>query len=360
VLSGPGRKFHHKFLEIHPQLLQALFGVFGGSNGEALSHGWGRSIPTCFYLWVTAYSLIVVSLFWSKMADQFSSNQSKRFFGFVGAGGSLGQFFGSFVASKGVHWLGPTYLLLVVVLMLELSVRCCLPLEATPRMSSSEDGPSRPVRPWSGLSSLLRSPYLLGICAYVFLYTFTSSFIYLQKQQMVQDSIRNRADKVSFFADINLIGSVCQVAIQLLLTGQIMTRLGLVFSLTLVPLITAGGFSILAAQPFLRVLALFEIVRKTLNFAVARPSREVLFTVLPRREKYLAKNAIDTFVYRAGDGLASVAFDLIKVSWVGLTGTALAVRYSLAAIPFAALWVLTAAGLALAQRRRAEAMASVD
>jgi AAA family ATP:ADP antiporter len=206
---------------------------------------------------------------------------------------------------------------------------------------------SDPLKPWSGIAPVLQSGYLLGICAYLFLYAFTSSFIYFQRQELVADSFGARADRVKFLSDLNLYGSVATVLVQLFLTGRLIARLGLVFSLALVPAATCLGFAFFALQPALMLLALFEVTRKTLNFAIARPSREVLFTVVKKEDKYLAKNFIDTFVYRAGDTLASLAFEALKLGLnLGTRGL------SLAAVPCSLLWLLVAAALAMAQRRK--------
>lgn len=347
-----------RFFMSHLVLFVVLFSATGMGRGQTeaqVIQGYARLVPGLFFVWVSVFNLTAVSLFWSTMADRFSSNQSKKFFGFIGTGGTLGQLAGSQLAAWLVPFLGPTYLILVSVALLEFSVRSC-PAVSPPDDLADSGGPEgvaskvddqTPPHLFSGILPVLRSPYLLGICAFLFLYAFTSSFIWFQRQELVADSFDNRAGRVQFLAALNFWGSFATVLVQMFITGRLITSLGLLFTLALVPGYTALGFSAFATRPSLFLLALFEVTRKTLNFAIARPSREVLFTVLSRQEKYLAKNFIDTFVYRAGDAIASVAFEGLKKGLtLGTTGL------SWAAVPFATLWTMVAIGLGIAQKRK--------
>jgi len=340
----------YRFFISHLLLFVVAFNAFGIGRDQTSVQGWARLLPGLFFVWVSVFNLTAISLFWSTMADRFSSSQSKKYFGFIGAGGTLGQTAGSQMAAHLVHWLGPTNLILVSVALLELSVRACpsLASSASPDSTPTQTQPEQArLKPWSGIAPVLKSGYLLGICAYLFLYAFTSSFIYFQRQELVADSIGDRAGRVKFLSDLNLYGSIATVLVQLFLTGRVIASLGLVFSLALVPGVTAVGFSLFAMQPALILLAIFEVTRKTLNFAIARPSREVLFTVVKKEDKYLAKNFIDTFVYRAGDTLASFAFEWMKVTFsLGMRGL------SWAAVPCSLLWLAVAASLGVIQRKK--------
>lgn len=300
--------------------------------------------PWLFYLWVSVFNLFVVSLFWSRMADLFVSEQSKRLFGFIGAGGSLGQLAGSQLALWLAPHLGPTHLLLLSALLLELSLACAMLLKQS---SSEPEAPLQQAGAASGIAPVFRSTYLLGICLYLFLYTFTSSFLYFQKQELVAAGIESRESRVQFFAALNSIGSVATIAVQLFLTGRFLTSLGLTAGLALVPGLTSLGFVALALRPDLVFFSLFEVSRRTLNYAIARPSREALFTVVPREQKYASKNFIDTFVYRGGDALASVAFEaLTQGARLGIVGV------SWVAVPCSLLWLAVGGLLGRAQRRK--------
>ncbi len=300
--------------------------------------------PWLFYLWVGVFNLFVVSLFWSRMADLYASEQSKRLFGFIGAGGSLGQLAGSQLALWLAPHLGPTHLLLVSALLLEMSLLCAWFLKGRP---GEVEAPMKQAGAASGIGPVLRSAYLMGICSYLFLYTFTSSFLYFQKQELAS-GIDSRAGRVQFFAALNSVGSLATIAVQLLLTGKFLSVLGLTAGLTLVPALTSLGFVALALRPDMLLFSLFEVSRRTLNYAIARPSREALFTVVPRDQKYASKNFIDTFVYRGGDALASLAFEaLTQGARLGVVGV------SWVAVPCSLAWLAVGGVLGQAQRRKA-------
>lgn len=300
--------------------------------------------PWLFYLWVGVFNLFVVSLFWSRMADLYVSEQSKRLFGFIGAGGSLGQLAGSQLALWLAPSLGPTHLLLISAVLLELSLLCAWFLKGR---QGEVEAPMKQAGAASGIGPVLRSTYLMGICAYLFLYTFTSSFLYFQKQELAS-GIDSRAGRVQFFAALNSVGSVATIAVQLLITGKFLSVLGLTAGLTLVPALTSLGFAALALRPDVLLFSLFEVSRRTLNYAIARPSREALFTVVPRDQKYASKNFIDTFVYRGGDALASLAFEaLTQGARLGLVGV------SWVAVPFSLAWLAVGGVLGRAQSRKA-------
>lgn len=285
------------------------------TTGQMVTHGEAARVSglafvlACIYfLWAGVFNLFAVSVFWALMADIYSGEQSKKCFGFLGAGGTLGQMFGSFLTGRVVEVVGPTNLLFVSVVLLELGVQAMLVITRSYQEPPRKEGEKKP-NAFSGITDIFKSPYLLGICLYLFLYTFTSSFIYFQKQAIVDSSLSNRSDRVGYFSDVNFWISVMTLVIQLFLTGSFLSVIGLSAGLALVPMIGVVGFLALAKSPTLNTIAILEIVRKTANYAISRPSREVLFTAVSRREKYQAKNFIDTVVYRAGDTGAAALFE---------------------------------------------------
>lgn len=345
----------YRFFIANLLLFVVGFKAIGMDSGQEIV-GNMRLIPSIFFVWVSIFNLFAMSLFWSVMADRFTGAQGRRLFGFIGAGGTLGQMAGSAIASRAVHLLGATNLIFISILLLEFSVHWRPSIDDVIRDQQVADGSAagsdtkkQSPKPWTGVLLVFRSPYIFGICCYLLLYAFTSSFIYFQRQMVVADVFKTPADKVDFFSKMNLISSGGTLLVQLFVTGRLISALGLVFSLSLVPAFTSLGFIALALNPGLILLSLFDAFRKMLNFAIARPSREILFTVVSKDDKYIAKNFVDTFVYRAGDSLASFAFTGIKS--LNLGGQA----YSWAAVPFSLLWWGVAAALALTQRKKQEA-----
>jgi ATP:ADP antiporter, AAA family len=305
------------------------------------------AVARTFYVWLSVYNLFVVSVFWSLLADLFTSGQAKRLFGFVAAGGSAGALLGSALVATLADRLGVANLLLLSAAFLEASARCAAALARRGSPASDAAEPAREDAAlggsaFAGFGAVARSPYLLAIAAQTLLFSLGSTFLYFNLARKVAAALGDSAARTALFAQVDLAVNVVALAAQSLVTGRIVAALGLGGALALVPALSVIGFAIAAAVPGVWTLGAFQVIRRATHFAIDRPSREVLFTVVPRDEKYKAKAFIDTFVFRASDA-ASAGLH------AALAGAGLALpALSLAAIPFAAL----SAGLAVWLGRR--------
>ena len=310
-------------------------------------------IGRVFFIWTSVFNLFVVSIFWALMVDVFNSEQAKRLFGFIAAGATLGGIVGSSLTAGLAEQVGPVYLLLVSAGLLEIAVfgvRRLSHLSEAQRASPSAESAEAPVggKVLAGLTHALRSPYLFNISVYMLLYAITSTFLYFEQAAVVGQSFSDRAARAAFFAKIDLAVNVLTLGTQLFLTERIIRILGTALTLTLLPGISAIGFAALGAAPTVAIVVAFQALRRAGNFAIARPAREVLFTVVPREDKYKAKSFIDTVVYRSGDQLGAWSYGLLSFLGMGLTGIAFV------AVPLSVAWLLNGFWLG----RRQEAMAA--
>lgn len=313
----------------------------------------GRS----FFVWVSVFNLFIVSIFWSVLADCFSNEQGRRLFGFIAAGGTLGTVVGPLLAAAAVSMFGTMALALLAALLLELALRCfrgIYPAPAAAREAALPDR-SRPLggQVWAGLALIVRSPYLLGICAYLLAHTAASTFLYFEQGRIVSEALADTAARTRYFALVDLCVSSLTLLLQLLITGVLMRKFGLVLCLALLPLATLAAFAALAWAPTLAVLAGVQILRRALDYAIARPAREVLFTVISREEKYKAKNAIETLVYRGGDAVSGWLSAALSALGMGLAGIALL------AVPLSAAWCALCVWLARRQETLRSTVAPV-
>jgi len=187
-----------------------------------------------------------------------------------------------------------------------------------------------------GFRLALRSPYLLGVCGYMLLYTIGSTFLYFLQAQVVAASIDGAAAQTAYFAHVDIWVNSLTLVFQVFITGRLMAKLGVGLTLAALPLISIIGFIGLGLMPVLVAVVVFTVARRVTNFAVSRPSREALYVPLPRATKYKAKNLIDTFVYRVGDQVGAWANGLLLWLGFGITGIALT------AVPLAAAWLVLA------------------
>ncbi len=320
-----------------------------------------RAVARSFFVWASVYNLFVVSVFWSFMADLFVSEQGKRLFGFIAAGGTVGALVGPLLTAQLVKPLGPTNLLLVSAALLALAILCVRRLihwahEASERKPPLAQRNEEPVGGGmlSGLKLLVRSPFLLMLGLQMLLYTGTSTFLYIQQLQLVAAHRSTAAGQVAAFANIEFWVQALTLVLQMLVTGRLLHRLGLVVGLVLAPAVTLLGFLGLAMWPTLTVLTLVQSLRRSVHYAIDKPSREVLFTAVDREERYKSTSFIDTAVYRGGD-LASVWLQTgLGARGVGLSGLALL------GAPLAALWAGVGVWLARHQERAARAHVTVD
>jgi len=317
-------------------------------------------VAQSFFVWVTVFSATGVSVFWSLMADLFSTDQAKRCYGFIAAGGTAGALLGPALTVGLVHLLGPRYLVLVAAALLcgtVLATRWLRGAAANlPRAEAQERGETKgaghpgsdPTETatatppsegavsgsvWSGVSDVLRSPLLLGICAFLLLFTTLSTLLYFQTAELLPRFVTVSADRTSLLAKVDGAISLLALALQLFVFPRAVARGGVSAMLVALPCLSVFGFLAVATWPTLLPLLLFGVIRRAGEYAISKPARETLFTALTPDEKYKAKNVIDTLVYRGGDELSSRAFTGLR-SLLGVTTHQLICF----AIPLSLLW----------------------
>ncbi len=295
-------------------------------------------IDRVFYVWGSVFALFVVTVFWGFVADLFRNDQGRRLFGFIAIGSSLGGIAGSFLTAQLAERIPVFALLLLAIVPLEASAWVARALHRWSNREQSvlrREPPDRRVggSAWSGIAPVFRSPYLRTIALYLALMTFSSTILYFQQAHRVGEAIADRGERRAFLAAIDLWVNLLTIGTQGLLTAHIIRRVGLGLTLALVPAVTLLGFVTLGLAPLLWVLVGVQVLYRAGRYAIAKPAREVLFTVVSREERYKSKAFIDAAVYRGGD-LAS--------GWIyaGLAALGMSVgAIALAAAPLAAVWV---------------------
>jgi ATP:ADP antiporter, AAA family len=294
-----------------------------------------------FFIWVSVFNLFVVSVFWQMNVDLFSPEQAKRLFAVIAAGATIGAIVGSSLTASLARYVSPVFLLLGAAILLEVAVfsvgrlsRLSPTLHRQP-VAGAEDAPIG-GSVFAGITHAFRSRYLLNVSLFLLLFAITSTFLYFQQADIVSRSFRDRGAQTAFFASVDLLVNVLTLGAQLFLTGRMVLLLGVALTLGVLPALTIIGFGALALFPAIAAVAVFQVLRRAADYAIARPTREVLFTVVPREDRYKAKSFIDTVVYRTGDQVGAWSVALSR--WVGLSAAAT----SLVVIPIAALWLLNA------------------
>jgi ATP:ADP antiporter, AAA family len=268
-----------------------------------------RSIAAAFYVWVSTFNMLIISVFWSFMADIFSRSQAKRLFGFVAAGGTIGGIVGPAIATLLATRIGNNNLLLisaagfgvtaVLVRMLAREKQKLLSVGVEVQRTSLEH--RLKGNPFGGFRLLLRSRYLLLLALFLLLMTWISTIVYFQLGDLITKAFSSREARTQAYGMIDLAVNSIAVVIQLFGTGRIIERFGVSMGLLLNPIIMVIAFLAIALSPVLLILGGIQIIRRAAEYAIAKPTREMLFTVVDQESRYKAKNVIDTVVYRFGD-----------------------------------------------------------
>jgi AAA family ATP:ADP antiporter len=326
-------------------------------------HTW---IARAYYVWLSVFNLFVVAVFWSLMADVFTREQAGRMFAFIAAGISTGGLVGPLLTTQLAERIGTINLLLVAVAMLVLSIVFMLRVIAWQRrhgeagsgaVASDAAAPREDVdRPlggtaWAGFRQVVSSPYLVLIALFVFLLTWISTFLYLEQAALVERTFASRDERTEFFGRIDFWVQALSLALQTLLFSRLFKRFGFGVLLLSMPVLMTLGYAAFALAPTFAVFVAVMMIRRIGEYGITRPCRDMLWTIVPREEKYKAKSLVDTFVYRGGDAISAsvhklaTTFGGLGTSGVAWLGAATAV-----------VW----AGVALALARRNAREASLQ
>ena len=266
-------------------------------------------LARCFYVWVSVFALLSVSVVWSLMADLFRIDEAKRLFGPIAVGASVGGLIGPMLTALLAKRIGSAGLLLISSILLVGTILVSRRLQAwrdaRPLDADDVRARAKPLggNPFAGATQVARSPFLIGGAVFVVLLAATTTFLYFDQGKLVEAAFPVREDQLEVFGKIDSIVQALAIVTQIFVTGRIAQRFGIGVLLVAVPLVMALGFVWLAAAPAFATLVVVMIVRRSGEYALVRPGREMLFTVVPPAEKYKAKNFIDVVVYRASDAV---------------------------------------------------------
>lgn len=310
-------------------------------------------VDKSFYVWLSVFSLFHLSVFWSFMSDLFNKHQAPRLFGIIATGASVGAIAGPLLTAELVNRIGTDMLMLVSATLLLIPVPIIFVLDRLKITAlgnadlnvdlSAQQAIGR--NPFAGFSLFLKSPYLIGIGCFILLYVAIGSFVYFEIKNLFE--VFTRAERAQLLAYIDFAVNLLAILTAIFLTSRIATRFGMATTLALIPVLMAIGMLVLALSPVVAVVAGLQVARRAGNYAITRPGREMLFTVVDRETRFKAKPVIDIVLYRGGDMVSAWAFTLLTtVVGLGLGGVA-AVGAGIAAV-----WAIVGVYLGRSYARR--------
>ena len=328
--------------------------VFSQARATGAEYIWlGRA----FFVWLSVFNLFVVSVFWSFMADIYTREQGRRLFGLITSGGSIGALIGGVITSSLVTRIGFQNLLPISAGLLLIAVFCIGRLKDWVHNEHENEidqtfESDRPLggNPFAGITHLFSSNYFLGIALMSLIASLLGTALYMFRAELIETAILSPDARTQFFSNMNVAQNALALVAQMFLVKQVVTRFGIGRSLFLFPFASIIGFAILAMEPTLIGVAVLDVVRRGLGFGFAKPSTDMLYSVVTPEEKYKTKNAIDTAVYRGGDVVGTWAIKLMSVMGMGMAAI------SIAMLPFALISGVVALWLGRDYKRKAKAL----
>lgn len=331
-----------------------FFSLFTYAERNELETLW---IARAFFVWLSVFNLFVVSVFWSFMADIYSKEQGRRLFGLISAGGSAGAILGPFMTHVLVVPLGFENLLPLSAGLLMFSVFCVAQLRRWAEQGPAEghDTPVDTTTPigggaLAGIRQVLTSPYLGAIALGGAFASLMGTATYIYMAQLVSENFATTDEHTQVFALIDLMTNVLSMTCQLIIVKQVVQRFGIGVSLAVLPIVSVIGFALLAANPVFIVIAALQVVRRSITFGMAKPTSDMLYSVVSPEEKYKAKNFTETALYRGGDLVGAWVVKIM--AGLGLSGV------SLVCVPLAAIWTAIAFWLGKDYKRRDKAISA--
>jgi ATP:ADP antiporter, AAA family len=316
----------------------------------------GERTGQVFYVWMSVFNLFITMMFWALMADRFSFEQSKRIFGVIAVGGTLGAMTGSTLVWNLAEMVGAPMMLALACVFLVFATGAAWAVASFQPEQQRAAGEGRFApdttgviggSAWEGMRAVFRSPYLLGISAYVLILAVMVTFIYFTRLQMVAAAGDSVDFRTGLFAQMDFYTQAATLLLQLIVVGHVMKRFGVAFTMAVLPVTVALGFIGLAIVGSIVALVIFDATQRAVQRAIMRPARETLWTVVSREDKYKAKAFIDTFVYRAGDAVGAQTEGALGRLGMGLYALAIV------AVPLAVLWAALGIWLGRQQARLA-------
>jgi AAA family ATP:ADP antiporter len=270
-------------------------------------------IDKSFYVWVSVFSLFHISVFWTFMSELFSKEQSGRLFGIIAVGASVGGLIGPSITAFFSVSLGTDNLMLIASMMLFIPIPIIFYLQSLKAKELNNEALDIPIsnqsiggNPLAGFKIFFSNPYLLSIGLFIFLYTGISSFVYFELKNLLSDF--SRPERSVIWAQMDLAVNILAISTGLFATSRIVTKFGMPVTIAMVPIMICIGLLVLAISPLLGVVVVLQVIRRAGNYAVTRPAREMLFTLVNQETRFKAKPVIDIVAYRGGDMLTAWLF----------------------------------------------------
>lgn len=296
-------------------------------------------IGKVFYVWISIFSLFHISVFWGFMTGNFNKEQGKRIFGFITTGASIGAIVGpvivTFIIDKDVNegtiLLFTSTLLLIPIPIIFYLNRLFKKMGSHQKNNQTTiNTKSLSANPLSGFQEFIKHPRLIGIATFIFLFTAISAFFYFTQTNVLKEYARGERRQI--LGSVELITNTLTIILGFFATSRLTTRFGLSTTLSIVPFFIAIFMLLIGVHPAVWMVLGLQIIRRSGNYAITRPSREILFTTVDNEARFKTKPFIDVAIYRGGDVFWIWVIALLGEGYFNLSLTPILVICSVIAV----------------------------
>jgi AAA family ATP:ADP antiporter len=311
-------------------------------------------LDVAFFLWLGIFSLMITAQFWAFANDLYTPEEGKRLFVIIALGAPPGAVMGGVITNLLIDWLGVYQLLLVAGGLLLLSLLLTNIVETgaaaiqEPERAEQWVKVELPAKTSGAFRLVFQTRYLILLAFLtMFLNWVNTTGEYIlgrtvqqtAREQVASDRLQNLAQRYAsersgvpagagsaemegykedylkqyrekyigdfyakFYTGVNLAG----LLIQLFVVSRILKFFGVRAALIVLPLIALGGYLVMALYPVLGIIRWVKTAENSTDYSLQNTVRQVLFLPTTREQKYKAKQAIDTFFWRAGDVLSAL------------------------------------------------------
>ncbi len=292
-----------------------------------------RTLGVVFFVWVNVFNLFVVSLFWSVMADIFSSLRARKVFSLIALGGMAGAIFGPLVTQFLVQAIGVALLLVVSAVALMAALLLLLTISAQhdqQRGSHGEEAVGGSL--WAGVRQLWSQPFLRYMALLMLFGDGIGTLAYALIADYAKAHVIGNVARTAFYNHLDLYTNVLGALLQLTITPWLLTRRGAGWGLIVPSVVNMALLSGVAwmgsgtlgvfgyAVP---VLAVLIVTTRGFAYGMTKPAVDSLYTRVPRETRYKGKNFVETAVWRFGDLLVTGGVNGLHALGMGIVGLAL-------------------------------------
>lgn len=311
----------------------------------------GAPVAVVFFLWVGIFNLMVPAQFWSLANDVYTPEAGKRLFVIVAFGASAGAVFGSYLSGHLIDVVGVYQLLIISSAILGSSLLLTNWVESRERPADSAKAAKQeaPLDKSGAFQLVVKTRYLLLIALLVLFLNWVNS----TGEYILGRAVKEAAEAAigagpehdaaiatfigHFYADYFAVVNIAGLLLQLFVVSRILKYFGVRFAIFALPIIALGGYILIAFYPILSWIRAIKTAENAADYSLQNTVHQILFLPTSREAKYKAKQAIDTFFYRAGD-VFSAGLVYIGTAIFALT----TMQFALVNIALVSVWLTLA------------------